>query len=155
MGHDFDHYQSQEHLENMPESLLKHIFQVFMWLVMVTVMTHHMRASLLRTLIMPIFKSLSKKSFDNSVYFTMTILTPTTLITILTWELENLNSWQSFWPDDWERHWTTFQWLSYWAPFDFRFVENTMTLRAILETCDLRLDSWDTDYFSDNWEQQY
>ena len=40
MGHDCDHYQSQEHLENMPESLLKHIFQVFMWLVMVTVMTH-------------------------------------------------------------------------------------------------------------------
>ena len=27
--------------------------------------------------------------------------------------------------------------------------------RAILETCDLRLDTWDTDYISDNWEQQY
>ena len=26
---------------------------------------------------------------------------------------------------------------------------------AILETCDLRLDTWDTDYISDNWEQQY
>ena len=36
----------------------------------------------------------------------------------------------------------------------------TMTLRehpqrAILETCDLRLDTCDTDYISDNWEQQY
>ena len=61
---------------------------------------HHMRTFLLRTSIMPILKSLSKKSFDNSVYFTMTILIPTTLITILTWELENLNSWQSFWPDN-------------------------------------------------------
>ena len=38
---------------------------------------------------------------------------------------------------------------------NFRFSENTMTLRLILETCDLRLDSWDTDYISDNWEQQY
>ena len=27
--------------------------------------------------------------------------------------------------------------------------------RAILETCDLRLDTWDTDYISDNCEQQY
>ena len=24
-----------------------------------------------------------------------------------------------------------------------------------LETCDLRLDTWDTDFISDNWEQQY
>ena len=100
MSHDCDHYQSHEHLENVLEETFRHIFQVFLWLVMVTVMTHHMRASLLRTSIMPIFKSLSKKSFDNSVYFTMTILIPTTLITILTWELENLNSWQSFWPDN-------------------------------------------------------
>ena len=29
------------------------------------------------------------------------------------------------------------------------------TQRAILEICDLRLDTWDTDYISDNWEQQY
>ena len=100
MGHDCDHYQSHEHLENVLEETFRHIFQVFLWLVMVTVMTHHMRASLLRTSIMPIFKSLSKKSFDNSVYFVMTISIPTTLITILTWELENLNSWQSFWPDN-------------------------------------------------------
>ena len=27
--------------------------------------------------------------------------------------------------------------------------------RAILEICDLRLDTWDTDYVSDNWKQQY
>ena len=97
MGHDCDHYQSREHLENVLEETFRHIFQVFLWLIMVTVMTHHMRASLLRTSIMPIFKSLSKKSFDNSVYFTMTILIPTTLITILTWELENLTiflTWQ-------------------------------------------------------------
>ena len=26
--------------------------------------------------------------------------------------------------------------------------------RAVLETCDLRLDTWDTDYIADNWEQQ-
>ena len=26
--------------------------------------------------------------------------------------------------------------------------------RAILETCDLRLDTCDSDYISDNWEQQ-
>ena len=97
---DCDHYQSHEHLENVLEETFRHIFQVFLWLVMVTVMTHHMRASLLRTSIMPIFKSLSKKSFENSVYFTMTILIPTTLIKILTLELENLNSWQSFWPDN-------------------------------------------------------
>ena len=30
----------------------------------------------------------------------------------------------------------------------------TYTFRA-LETCDLRLDTWDTDFISDNWEQQY
>ena len=28
-------------------------------------------------------------------------------------------------------------------------------MRAILETCDLKLDTWDTDHISDNWEQQY
>ena len=28
-------------------------------------------------------------------------------------------------------------------------------LRAIQDTCDLRLDTWDTDYISDNREQQY
>ena len=27
--------------------------------------------------------------------------------------------------------------------------------RAILETCDLALDTWDTDYISDNWELWY
>ena len=27
--------------------------------------------------------------------------------------------------------------------------------RAILEICDLRLDTWDTDYIYDNGEQQY
>ena len=27
--------------------------------------------------------------------------------------------------------------------------------RASLEICDLRLDTWDTDYIFDNWEQQY
>ena len=27
--------------------------------------------------------------------------------------------------------------------------------RAVLETCSLRLDTWDTDFISDNWEQQY
>ena len=27
--------------------------------------------------------------------------------------------------------------------------------RAFLETCGLRLDTWDTEYISDNWEQQY
>ena len=26
---------------------------------------------------------------------------------------------------------------------------------AFLETCDLRLDTWDTDNIPDNWEQQY
>ena len=36
----------------------------------------------------------------------------------------------------------------------------TMTLRehpqrAILESCDLRLNTWDTDYIFDNWEQQF
>ena len=27
--------------------------------------------------------------------------------------------------------------------------------RATLESCDLTLDTWDTDYIADNWEQQY
>ena len=27
--------------------------------------------------------------------------------------------------------------------------------RVTLENCDLRLDTWGTDYISDNWEQQY
>ena len=27
--------------------------------------------------------------------------------------------------------------------------------RAVLETCSLRLDIWDTDFIFDNWEQQY
>ena len=27
--------------------------------------------------------------------------------------------------------------------------------RAVLETCSLRLDTWDTNFISDNWEQQY
>ena len=38
------------------------------------------------------------------------------------------------------------------APFYHRRLHNS---RAILETCDLRLDNWDTDYISVNWEQQY
>ena len=27
--------------------------------------------------------------------------------------------------------------------------------RAVQETCDLRLDTWDIDFISDNWEQKY
>ena len=34
MGHDCDHYQSHEHLENVLEETFRHIFQVFLWLVM-------------------------------------------------------------------------------------------------------------------------
>ena len=37
MSHDCDHYQSHEHLENVLEETFRHIFQVFLWLVMVTV----------------------------------------------------------------------------------------------------------------------
>ena len=36
---------------------------------------------------------------------------------------------------------------------DMTFREHPQS--AMLEIFDLRLDTWDTDYISDNWEQQY
>ena len=55
-------------------------------------------------------------------------------------------------------------WSGWWGDMTLPKWTMTMTLamtfrehpqRAILEICDLRLDTWDTDYISDNWEQQY
>ena len=46
--------------------------------------------------------------------------------------------------DIWSEWWGDMAWQ--WQ----RHLENTQ--RAVLETCDLRLDTWDTDYISDNWE---
>ena len=46
--------------------------------------------------------------------------------------------------------------------FSFFWEKKTKTMtfrehpqRVTLKTCDLRLDTWDTDYISDNCEQQY
>ena len=55
-------------------------------------------------------------------------------------------------------------WSGWWGDVTWPKWTMTMTLamafrehpqRAILTICDLRLDTWDTDYISDNWEQQY
>ena len=54
--------------------------------------------------------------------------------------------------------WKIFRFLENFQIFgkisDFRKVFR-FSKRASLETYGLRLDTWDTDYISDNWEQQY
>ena len=78
---------------------------------------------------------------------------------------QSLSQWWQYW------HLEQDIWLEWWGdmigPKKWQWQrpdKNTMTmimafreypLRAIKETCDLRLDTWDTDYISDNWEQQY
>ena len=57
--------------------------------------------------------------------------------------LNNLNYLNNFW------------WQFLMTIFDDNLQIFGIFFQTIWKSCDLTLDTWDTDYIADNWEQQY